>query len=93
MSQILASTNNNLPQNNLDSKEPRGDAEITLLAYKICEEEDTTRCSQRGSNGVQLLLVIEVERTCKSKDHLLEWILYSPYEVANQSIYNSRLIP
>jgi hypothetical protein len=23
----------------------------------------------------------------------LEWILYSPYEVANQSIYNSRLIP
>jgi hypothetical protein len=30
MSQILASTNNNLPQNNLGIKEPSGDAEITL---------------------------------------------------------------
>jgi hypothetical protein len=38
MSHILASTNNNLPQNNLCSKEPRGDAEITLLASKICGE-------------------------------------------------------
>jgi hypothetical protein len=38
MSHILASTNNNLSQNNLCSKEPRGDAEITLLASKICGE-------------------------------------------------------
>jgi hypothetical protein len=38
MPQILASTNNNLPQNNLGSKEPRGEAEITLLACKICGE-------------------------------------------------------
>jgi hypothetical protein len=38
MSQILASTNNNLPQNNLGSKEPRCDAEITLLACRICGE-------------------------------------------------------
>jgi hypothetical protein len=30
MPQILASTNNNLPQNNLGSKEPRDDAQITL---------------------------------------------------------------
>jgi hypothetical protein len=38
MSQILACTNNNLPQNHLGSKEPRGDAEITLLASNICGE-------------------------------------------------------
>jgi hypothetical protein len=38
MSQIMASTNNSLPQKNLGSKEPWGDAEITLLACKICGE-------------------------------------------------------
>jgi division protein CdvB (Snf7/Vps24/ESCRT-III family) len=38
MSQIMANTNNNLAQNNFGSKEPRGDAEITLLACKICGE-------------------------------------------------------
>jgi hypothetical protein len=38
MYQILASTNNNLPQNDHGSKEPRGDAEITLQACKICGE-------------------------------------------------------
>jgi hypothetical protein len=38
MPQILASTNNNLPQNKLGSKEPRGKAEITLLACKIYGE-------------------------------------------------------
>jgi division protein CdvB (Snf7/Vps24/ESCRT-III family) len=38
MSQILASTNNNLPQNDLGSKEPRSDAEITLQACKNCRE-------------------------------------------------------
>jgi hypothetical protein len=38
MPQILASTNNNLPQNNLGSMEPRDEAKITLLAYKICGE-------------------------------------------------------
>jgi hypothetical protein len=38
MPQILASTNDNLPQNKLGSKEPRGEAEITLLACKICGE-------------------------------------------------------
>jgi hypothetical protein len=38
MPQILASTNNNPPQNNLGSKEPRDEAKITLLAYKICRE-------------------------------------------------------
>jgi hypothetical protein len=36
MPQILASTNNNLPQNDLGSKEPRDEAKITFLAYKIC---------------------------------------------------------
>jgi hypothetical protein len=30
MSQIMASTDNNLSQNNFGSKEPRGDAEMTL---------------------------------------------------------------
>jgi hypothetical protein len=38
ISQILASISNTLPQNNLGSKEPRGDTEITLLACKICED-------------------------------------------------------
>jgi hypothetical protein len=38
MPQILASTNNNLSQNSLGSQEPRGEAEITLLACKICGE-------------------------------------------------------
>jgi hypothetical protein len=38
MSQILASTNNNLPQNNLGNKESRDDVEITLQACKICGE-------------------------------------------------------
>jgi hypothetical protein len=38
MSQILAIPNYNLPQNNLGSKEPRGDAKITLVACKICGE-------------------------------------------------------
>jgi hypothetical protein len=36
MSQILAIANNNLPQNNLGSKEPRSESEITLQAGKIC---------------------------------------------------------
>jgi hypothetical protein len=34
MPHILSSTNDNLSQNNLGSKEPRGEAEITLLACK-----------------------------------------------------------
>jgi hypothetical protein len=38
MPQIMTSINNNLPQNNPGSKEPRGEAEITLLAYKIYGE-------------------------------------------------------
>jgi hypothetical protein len=38
MPQILASINNNLPQNNLGSKKPRGKAKIALLTYKICGE-------------------------------------------------------
>jgi hypothetical protein len=38
MSQILAGTNNTLPQNNLGSKEPRDSAKITLRACKICGE-------------------------------------------------------
>jgi hypothetical protein len=38
MSQILASTNNSLPQNDHGGKEPRGDAEMTLRACKICGE-------------------------------------------------------
>jgi hypothetical protein len=38
MPQVLASTNNNLPQNNSGSKEPRDEAKIALLAYKICGE-------------------------------------------------------
>jgi hypothetical protein len=36
MSQILANTNNNLPQNNLGNKESRDGAVITLRACKIC---------------------------------------------------------
>jgi hypothetical protein len=38
MPQILASNNDNLSQNNVGSKEPRGEVEITLLACKICGE-------------------------------------------------------
>jgi hypothetical protein len=38
MSQILASTNNNLPQNNHGGKEPRDDVEVTMQACKICGE-------------------------------------------------------
>jgi hypothetical protein len=38
MSQILAGTKNNLPQNDLGSKDPRSDAEITLQACKNCRE-------------------------------------------------------
>jgi hypothetical protein len=38
MSQIMASTNNNLPQNDHDSKEPRDDAEIPSRACKIYGE-------------------------------------------------------
>jgi hypothetical protein len=38
MPQILARTNNNLPQNNLRSKESRGEAKITLQACKIYGE-------------------------------------------------------
>jgi hypothetical protein len=36
MSQILANTNNNPPQNNLGNKESRDGAVITLRACKIC---------------------------------------------------------
>jgi hypothetical protein len=35
---MLAVADNNLSQNNLGSKKPRGEAEITLLAYKIYGE-------------------------------------------------------
>jgi hypothetical protein len=38
MPQILASINNNFPQNNLGSKEPRDEAKIALLACKIYGE-------------------------------------------------------
>jgi hypothetical protein len=38
MPQILASINNNLPQNKLGIKEPRDEAKIILLACKICGE-------------------------------------------------------
>jgi hypothetical protein len=38
MPHILASSNDNLSQNNLGSNEPRGEAEITLLACKSCGE-------------------------------------------------------
>jgi hypothetical protein len=36
MSQIVASTNNSLPQNDHGGKEPRGDVEMTLQACKRC---------------------------------------------------------
>jgi hypothetical protein len=36
--QILASTNDNLPQNKLGNNKPRGSAKITLQAYKSCGE-------------------------------------------------------
>jgi hypothetical protein len=38
MPQILASNNNNLSQNKLGCKEPRGETEITLLACKLYGE-------------------------------------------------------
>jgi hypothetical protein len=38
MSQILASTNNNLSQNDHGGKEPRDDVKVTLQACKICGE-------------------------------------------------------
>jgi hypothetical protein len=46
------------------------------------QEEDTTRCSQFGKNSIQLLLVINVERTCKSNDQLNRMDFYFPYEMA-----------
>jgi hypothetical protein len=38
MSQIVASTNNSLPQNDHGGKEPRDDVEMTLQACKRCGE-------------------------------------------------------
>jgi hypothetical protein len=38
MSQIVASTNNSLPQNDYGGKTTRGDVEMTLQAYKRCGE-------------------------------------------------------
>jgi hypothetical protein len=38
MSQIVASTNKSLPQNDHGGNEPRGDVEMTLQACKRCEE-------------------------------------------------------
>jgi hypothetical protein len=38
MSQILANTNHSLPQDDHGGKEPRGDAEMTLRACKVCGE-------------------------------------------------------
>jgi hypothetical protein len=38
MSQIVASANNSLPQNNHSGKTTRGDVEITLQACKRCGE-------------------------------------------------------
>jgi hypothetical protein len=38
MSQIMASTNNSLPQSDHGGKELRGDIEMTLRAYKRCGE-------------------------------------------------------
>jgi hypothetical protein len=38
MSQILANTNNNLPQSDHGGKKPRGDVEMTLRAYKVYGE-------------------------------------------------------
>jgi hypothetical protein len=35
---MLAVADNNLPQNNLGSKEPRDEAKVALLACKICGE-------------------------------------------------------
>jgi hypothetical protein len=38
MSQIVASTNKSLPQNDHGGKEPRGDVEMILQACKVCGE-------------------------------------------------------
>jgi hypothetical protein len=38
MSQILANSNNNLPQSDHGGKKPRGDAKMTLQACKVCRE-------------------------------------------------------
>jgi hypothetical protein len=38
MSQIMANTNNSLPQSDHGGKEPRDDVEMTLRAYKVCGE-------------------------------------------------------
>jgi hypothetical protein len=38
MSQIMASTNNSLPQSDHGGKEPRYDVEMTLQACKVCGE-------------------------------------------------------
>jgi hypothetical protein len=38
MSQIMASTNNSLPQNDHGGKEPRDDAVMTLRVCKVCGE-------------------------------------------------------
>jgi hypothetical protein len=56
MSQILASTNNSLPQNDQGGKKPRDDAEMTLRACKRCGEighmskECHEQCPYRNMN-------------------------------------------
>jgi hypothetical protein len=57
------------------------------------QEEGTTRYSQHGSNGIQLLLVIEVERTYKSKDPHNGMDFISPYEMANPRNCKLGLLP
>jgi hypothetical protein len=49
MSQIMANTNNNLPQSDHGGKEPRDDAEMTLRACKICGEigHTTKECQEQ----------------------------------------------
>jgi hypothetical protein len=56
MSQIVASTNNSLPQSDHGGKEPRGDVEMTLRACKRCGEIGHTskechkQCPYRDTN-------------------------------------------
>jgi hypothetical protein len=87
MSQILASTNNSLPQNDHGSKEPRGDAEMTLQACKIRGEighmskECLEQCSYCDmSHPIKECAMAQVTCfLCKESIMFLLDVIYTPW--------------